>query len=257
MEECHNIYHEECLDFVAEYATEMLGSGANTLRAMRCTTRMARALGIELDICNTARHIIMTVHIGQSCHSYTRVVTVPALPVSFERTADLSTLSWEAFDNHLSLDQARARFCQINAQRRWRRNSMWFLISIANAAFCYLFGGDPIAMAVVCAATFIGFGTKLFLTDRNVNNYLCVTAAAFAASLAASISLLLPCNSATAIATSPLFLVPGVPLINGIIDIVEDFVLVGISRLVRAMMIILCIAIGLSCTLMIVKGTLI
>ena len=54
-------------------------------------------------------------------------------------------------------------------------------------------------------------------------------------------------------ATSVLFLVPGVPLINGVIDIVEGHILIGCSRLINALLLIICIAIGLSATLLMVK----
>ena len=54
-----------------------------------------------------------------------------------------------------------------------------------------------------------------------------------------------------------LFLVPGVPLINGVIDIVEGHILIGCSRLISALLLILCIAVGLSVTLLLVKGSLI
>ena len=50
-----------------------------------------------------------------------------------------------------------------------------------------------------------------------------------------------------------LFLVPGVPLINGVIDIVEGHILIGCSRLINALLLIICIAIGLSATLLMVK----
>ncbi|WP_296004102.1 threonine/serine exporter family protein, partial [uncultured Alistipes sp.] len=59
-----------------------------------------------------------------------------------------------------------------------------------------------------------------------------------------------------ALATSPLFLVPGVPLINGVIDIMEGHVLMGGSRLVNALLQIVCIAVGLSATLLMVKDSL-
>ena len=48
-------------------------------------------------------------------------------------------------------------------------------------------------------------------------------------------------------------LVPGVPLINGVIDIVEGHILIGCSRLINALLLIICIAIGLSATLLMVK----
>ena len=64
------------------------------------------------------------------------------------------------------------------------------------------------------------------------------------------------CAAEVALATSPLFLVPGVPLINGVIDIVEGHVLIGVSRLVNAMLLIVCIAVGLSATLLMIKDSL-
>ena len=59
-----------------------------------------------------------------------------------------------------------------------------------------------------------------------------------------------------AIATSVLFLIPGVPLINGVIDIVEGHILLGLSRIINALLLVICIAIGLSVTLLLVKNSL-
>ena len=52
-----------------------------------------------------------------------------------------------------------------------------------------------------------------------------------------------------ALATSVLFLIPGVPMINSIIDILEGHVLAGTSRLINATNLIICIALGLFITL--------
>ena len=53
-----------------------------------------------------------------------------------------------------------------------------------------------------------------------------------------------------------LFLIPGVPLINGVIDIVEGHILLGLSRIINALLLVICIAIGLSVTLLLVKNSL-
>lgn len=53
-----------------------------------------------------------------------------------------------------------------------------------------------------------------------------------------------------------MLLVLDVPLINGIIDIVEGHVLIGVRWLVNTMLLIVCIAIGLSVTLLMVKDSL-
>ena len=48
-----------------------------------------------------------------------------------------------------------------------------------------------------------------------------------------------------------------VPLINGVIDVVEGYVLTGFARLTEASLLIVSIAIGLSFTLLMVKNSLI
>lgn len=245
------------LDLACDYAAHMLGCGASTLRVIRCTRRLAGALGVDVEMTTTFKHFTVSCRdccTGRCC---TRVVSVPELPVSFERTSSLSTLSWQAHDERLSVDELRHRFDRITATPRWNHWTVLLMISVANACFCHLFGGDLIAMGLVFVATAAGFGLKQALMAHGVNHYIINVSCAFVASLIASASLSVDCTAQVAIATSPLFLVPGVPLINGVIDIVEGHILVGISRLVNAMMIILCIAIGMSATLEIVKGSLI
>ena len=46
------------------------------------------------------------------------------------------------------------------------------------------------------------------------------------------------------------------PLINGVIDIMEGHILIGCSRLINALLLIVCIAVGLSATLLMVKDSL-
>ena len=74
--------------------------------------------------------------------------------------------------------------------------------------------------------------------------------------MCASTSVIFDTTSEIALATSVLYLVPGVPLINGVIDIVEGHVLTGFARLTQAALLIVCIAIGLSFTLLLVKHSL-
>ena len=140
-----------------------------------------------------------------------------------------------------------------------RMNPVFVLLmaSLANASFCRLFGGDIWAMLVTFTATMIGFFTRQHLTRRHVNHYIVFVVSAFVASLCASTALTLGLDSAEiALATSVLYLVPGVPLINGVIDIMDGHIQIGISRLVNALMLIVCIAIGMSATLMLVKDSL-
>lgn len=244
------------LDFLADYTGHMLGCGVNTLRVIRCTKRIGEAFGLGIEMTSTSRHFTLSVRDSLSCKSVTRVVSVPPLPISFRRNADLSALSWQAFDECLSLDELRRRFNALTSQPRLDPMLTLLLVSLANACFCALFGGDLTAMVIVFVATLIGFAVRQRLAMNGVNQYLVFMASAFVASMCASIALRFDCTAHIAIATSPLFLIPGVPLINGVIDIVDHHSQVGISRLVNAMLLILCLAIGLSATMLIVKSSL-
>ena len=178
---------------------------------------------------------------------------IPALPVSFERNSDLSALSWDALDERLPLSEIRRRYDELTAKPRIDPIFVLLTVGLANASFCRLFGGDWIAMSIVFTSTLVGFAAKQRMQAHGVNHFLIFIISAFMASLCASAALRFDCSAETALATSVLFLVPGVPLINGVIDIVEGHILIGCSRLINALLLIICIAIGLSATLLMVK----
>ena len=227
---------KEIAQFIAEYATRLMGSGVHTSRVVRNSKRLGEALGVRVIV------------------SAFQVADIPPLPISFELNAELSALSWEAFDRRLPLAEIRARYADIIARPRLDPIFTLILVGFANASFCRLFGGDWFAVSIVFTATLLGFFLRQRMQARGFNHYVIFIASSFAASMYASVALMFDTTSEVALATSVLFLIPGVPLINGVIDIVEGHVLNGIARLASALMLIICIAIGLSCTLMIVKN---
>lgn len=245
------------LDFATDFAACMLASGASTLRVIRCTKRVTDSLGVDIEMSTTFRHFTISARERHTGQCTTRVVSLPPMPVSFERTTDLSALSWEAHDRCLTLEQLRERFADVTAKRPMNPFVVLLLISVANACFCRLFGGDITSMAIVFCSTLAGFSLKKYMQSFGINDYLVFIVCSFVASICSSVALTFDCTAQTAIAASVLYLIPGVPLINGIIDMVEGHILVGFSRLVSATMLIICIAIGLSVTLLLVKGSIV
>lgn len=244
------------LDFVAEYATYLLGSGVHTSRVIRNSQRIGTSQQIDIQLSTFQKSTILSARDEESGEVVTRVVKIPALPISFERNSDLSALSWDALDEQLSLDQIRQRYAALVEKPRMDPIFVLFIVGLANASFCRLFGGDWTAVSIVFTATLVGFAAKQRMQAHKVNHFLIFILSAFMASLCASAALRFNCTSQVALATSPLFLVPGVPLINGIIDIVEGHILIGFSRLINALLLIICIAIGLSATLFLIKDSL-
>lgn len=243
----------DVLDFIAEYSTYLLGSGVHTSRVIRNSQRIGVSQGIDIQLSSFQKSTIITAHDEESGEAITRVVKIPALPISFERNSDLSALSWDAVDEHLPLAEIRRRYDELKAKPLIDPIFVLLTVGLANASFCRLFGGDWIAMGIVFTATLVGFAAKQRMQAHGVNHFLIFIISAFMASLCASAALRFDCSAETALATSVLYLVPGVPLINGVIDIVEGHILIGCSRLINALLLIICIAIGLSATLLMVK----
>ena len=244
----------EILDFIADYATYLLASGVHTSRVIRNSQRIGQSQGVDIQLSSFQKSTILTVRDDATGEAVTRVVKIPALPISFERNSDLSALSWDACDLRLSLAEIRRRYDEIVARPRLDPIFTLILVGLANASFCRLFGGEWCAVGIVFTATLLGFYLKQRMQAKGFNHYVIFIASAFAASMYASVAMIFDTTSEVAIATSVLYLIPGVPLINGVIDIVEGHVLNGIARLTSALMLIVCIAVGLACTLMIVKN---
>ncbi len=250
-------YVSEIAAFIARYLSHMLGAGVHTSRVVRNSKRIGTALGVEVSVHTSQKTATLTVREKDGRNMDTMVVDIPAFPISFEWNADLSALSWAAFDRKMTLDEIRSRFDELAAKPGMNPVFVLFMVSLANASFCRLFGGDIWAMLITFTATMIGFFTRQHLTRKKVNHYIVFIVSAFVASICASTALALGIETAEiALATSVLYLVPGVPLINGLIDITDGHIQIGISRLVNALMLIVCIAIGLSLTLILVKDSL-
>ena len=175
----------------------------------------------------------------------TYVRRIPALALNFRTISDLSSLSWEAYDHDLPLDELKKRYAVITTQPRMSRWVVLILVAFANAAFCRLFGGDWIAMGLVWMATLTGFFVRQELTVRKVNHMLIfMFVHLWLLWLRRSVCILMGYHSGCRFRYECTFFNPGVPLINSILDILEGHVLIGFSRAINAAILIICIALG-------------
>lgn len=242
-------------EFLASYAAHMMGSGVHTSRIVRCTKRIGSSLGYKVRMNVFQKSLVIyVVNLENIDDHFTRVIDIPSQPISFEHNSELSALSWKAYDEHLSLDEIKNEYQAIVSTYSVKPTAILFLASIANAAFCAIFGGDKWAILIVFIATLVGFFIRQKLMALKMNHYLVFIICAFVASLIASSAMNFSTTKDTAVATSVLFLIPGVPLINGVIDLLEGYGLSGMSRLIQAFLLIFCLALGMSFTLIIFKN---
>jgi len=121
------------------------------------------------------------------------------------------------------------------------------LVGLAGAAFCRIFGGGYVEMAVAFIATVVGLFVRQEAMRVKFNPYLCVYFASLTASFIAGMAEFYQIGTQPdkAFATSVLFLVPGVPLINSVTDLLEGNIQNGIIRGINGLIIAFSIAMGL------------
>lgn len=243
---------QELTNFLSEYTAKMLSIGTYTARIERCVCRIAGAYGYEASLMIFVRHFIISVmDPADNSIRRTYVKTGTAARISFDLISELSALSWEICDEKIPLARAKAAFAEILASQKKSFAKTLVLLSVANAAFCELFGGDGGAMALVFAATAFGICARYLLSKLKINLKIQYIAVSFAVSFIVSLGARygLSATPDVAVGSSILFLIPGVWLINSVFDILNENMLVGISRGLNTGLLIICIAIGLFLTL--------
>ena len=257
---------ERFLDFLLHFATMQTSVGVQTSRIVLNTTRIAEAYGYSVTIMLFQRNVAISIiprcpekvklsEYHKLAHTTTALTHHSSLPLNFQLNAELTRLSWWAKDTRPSLEVLERRFEEVLNAPRVNRWLILTLTGLANAAFCRLFNGDLWAMLFVFLSTLIGFYARQELNKRHTYQYFVVLVASALSSMTAGLLILTGLSSTPQIAlsTSVLYLIPGVPIINGIMDFFDGYMMNGISRLMNALFIVGSIAIGVSVTVILLN----
>jgi uncharacterized membrane protein YjjP (DUF1212 family) len=128
---------------------------------------------------------------------------------------------------------------------------MMVVTAIAMAAFGLLNGGDISSVLVVLPATALSFLVFRMMGRQGWNYYVNVLVATLIGAISACMLARTGITNSTDVAliVSVIFLIPGVQLINGGIEIVRNHNLVGLSRLIMVVVTLAIIAFGITAAL--------
>ncbi len=240
---------------MSEYASWLFGSGSICVRLEKNVDRIASAFGARADMTIMPRHIHLYISL-LSDEETVSVVTVPKnIPVSFDINTRLSRLSWEVSDRHLDLRETKQLFEKAVNPPLLNTRLLIILVSLANAAFCRLFGGDLCSVAIAGIAAMAGFWLRNLLTARNVDVRIAMFICAMISSILGSTGLLFSIGDTPNIAlgTSILYLVPGIPFLNSLSDLIYKHYICAIGRFTDAVILTCCLSAGL-CAAMILMN---
>lgn len=157
-------------NFLIVYTKTLLGAGTYTARVAKCVGRIAEVYGYEININFFFHHITLNV-VDMDDNSIQRTYVIPNhhAHVNFKLIFDLSALSWAMYDHKYDLEKAKVVFEQISQQKKHSYLLNLLFVSMANSAFCRLFGGDFGAGNLVFFATFVGLLLRYILTKAKID----------------------------------------------------------------------------------------
>ena len=271
MEELSRIQKEKKirreLDLLMRTGEVLVASGADTSRILRNLHRTAAFLGLPEE--NLHIHVtynMLQVNLSDEEHSLSKFQRCYKHGINMTAISAVSKLSWRAIKEDYSLDQYEAELERIRRKpRNYTVNQVAVGAGFACGGFCIQFGCDWTAFFYASIAAIIGFRLRAWLNEQGSNGYVNIGIAAFVSTILAWLSAFLSVSPAVQSAlpewlaailhsdtpwhplmACALFIVPGVPLINFVSDMIENHIEMGLNRAINTLLMVTAMSFGIS-----------
>ena len=230
-----------------EIGALLMSSGANTARIRITVNRIAQAFGYAAELFITHRALTLTLNDRSHADVFCSTKRTSPHGVNLKIVSGISRMSWRVVEESWSIAAIKAELKRLSALPNYPRWLVVVMVALSGASFCRLAGGNAVEMTIVFIASLLGLLVRQQAHRWEFNPYLCVYFSATSAALisGAFVKFAAASQLEHAFATSVLFLIPGIPLINTFSDCVDGNFLNGLSRFAHGLFISFCIALGL------------
>ena len=191
-------------------------------------------------------------HLASRAHLASQVRYVPLSSVHLGRVAAVNNLSREIVAQKYTVEEASRKIEQID-KLPFTSNAVQTLMSgLGAGAFCILFGGSLLDSAAAFLSGLVLWIFVLFLTARGANKIMVnILASALVTAMGVLFSHLFSFGDSMdmIVIGSIVPLLPGVPLTNSIRDYLNGDYLSGTIRMIDAVLVACCIALGVGIVL--------
>lgn len=219
-------------------------NGASNDKTIRVLNRVATFMEIPKE--NVSLYIMRQIIFLEIFDGEKKVVSFRKCnktAVDFYVIYSLTKISWQILRESVSLNELKKFLDEIAAQPKiYPHWQIILAVGIACGGFCCLFGGDFIEIICTAISAMAGKFAQIKLLKHKVNEFLAINLAAFVATTVAYFSHI---SSAMPMIACSLFLIPGVPIVNAVIDMLNKFFLKAMVELFRAFLIILSMTSGI------------
>lgn len=240
----------DALDLSLEVGELVQLSGGHTTRTVDHMERMSAAFGAQ-----ESHAAISSINVSMTVTADGEQLTAGRharhLGINFTTLTQVKRLVADTEAHGLSPSQVRSRLTLIrNTSPAYPTWLVMLALGGSTAAFAALFHAGAVALGLALLGGWAGAWVRHLLVGRRLQPFVSVSSAAFLSALIVAggghLLGLLEAEVNPALAASTLFLVPGVPMLNGTADLLTAHYLNGVVRLAMSAVIIASAAVGLS-----------
>lgn len=237
------------LEIAMEAGHILLENGAEISRVEETMERICQHFGVESGNFFVLSNGIFTTanrNPESSVGQYAKVQHIPVKGAQLGKVVAVNQLSREVAEGRYTIEQTREKLERIRHMPGKSFHMQVLASGIGSACFCYLFGGSLTDSAVAFAAGFLLYVFVLLAGRFDISKITKNICGGALVTLICIISyrLELGQNLSQMIIGSIIPLVPGVPFTNGIRDIADGDYISGAVRLLDAILVFVCVAIG-------------
>lgn len=240
------------LDLLLRTGQLLVESAADTNRIMRNMKRTAAFLGLpEEHLHIYVQFNMLMVNLSDNEHSFTKFQRCDKHGINMTTISLISKLSWKAIREDYSIERYAEELEAIASRpRNYTPVQVAIGTGFACGGFCIQFGCDWTAFFYASFAAAIGMYLRGLMLRKGLNNYMGIAVAAFISTVIAWATIYLP-SSWTDTPLHPLlacalFIVPGVPLINFVDDMLDNYIQVGLTRAINTFLMIVAMSFGIA-----------
>ena len=143
-------------EMLLEIGSLLIVSGANTERVKITISRIAGAFDCCSDLMITNHALMITLTYKDKIKTFTSVRWVPNMHLNFNLISDISTMSWKIVEEKWPVERINKEMKLLDRKALYPRFLVLFLVALAGASFCRLFGGGLTEMILCFSGSFLG-----------------------------------------------------------------------------------------------------
>ncbi len=240
-------------------------SSADTSRVKRNMERTAAYLGLPKENLHmNIDYYMLQVNVSDEYHSFSKMQRCDKHVINMLAIQEVSKLSWRAIQKDYSLDKYEEELEKIANGKHYYKD--WIIAigaGLACGGFCIQFGCDWTAFFYASIAAILGNRLRMFLNHSGSNLYANFAVAAFVSTILAWLSSFLSTPTVQAalpeflrpilftetpwhpLLACALYIVPGVPLINAVNDLLDNHINTGLVRAMNTLLIVIAMSFGI------------